>query len=505
MGESLEATGDSADNAANKAKALSNAIKNLGQEYLDPLDAQVAFNDAVSQSATAAKEGAKGFDLTTDAGRKSYAALKDVADASRDWSAAIYDSTGSMVAAQGPLTEGRKKFLALADSLGVPKDRAKALADQLFDISKIDPTVKTDGINAAKVSFDNLGNTIVEVDGRKVTIPVGTVNVPQVIDLLTTVKGAALNADGTQVVIPTSSPTAPFTKLLLNNINGAAVSADGKSVTVPTEAADAVSTYRKLLNLSGAALSADAKRVNIPVSAPLSDTVKQKLKTLEGVTVSADGKSVNVSVSAPNAPEVIGQIRTIMNQPSSKKITVGIGVYTTNYQKTVQQGGGGADGNPLTTRAQGGVTGRGGVRMLAYGDVLTRQPMIAPGGSNILWAEDETHGESYIPHAMDRRERATKILAKTADIFGYKIIPAADGWMSTGPARSQVPGAVTLRPVIKVDGSARLHPDDLKALVASIRSDHAALSGAIERGLSGREMRQGQRANIAIKVGGRNG
>lgn len=64
----------------------------------------------------------------------------------------------------------------------------------------------------------------------------------------------------------------------------------------------------------------------------------------------------------------------------------------------------------------------GAVRYAADG-LLSKQPaQIAPGGRWITWAEDETQGESFIPHAMSKRKRSTQILAETADIFGLGLV-----------------------------------------------------------------------------------
>lgn len=54
-------------------------------------------------------------------------------------------------------------------------------------------------------------------------------------------------------------------------------------------------------------------------------------------------------------------------------------------------------------------------------------PMVvrAQPGAVRVWAEPETGAESYIPWAMDRRGRATDVLAYTANAFGYELAPKA--------------------------------------------------------------------------------
>lgn len=64
-------------------------------------------------------------------------------------------------------------------------------------------------------------------------------------------------------------------------------------------------------------------------------------------------------------------------------------------------------------------------RVMAAGGAgrMSQQPaQIAAGGRWITWAEDETAGESFIPHAMSKRKRSTQILAETANIFGYGLV-----------------------------------------------------------------------------------
>lgn len=59
------------------------------------------------------------------------------------------------------------------------------------------------------------------------------------------------------------------------------------------------------------------------------------------------------------------------------------------------------------------------------------QPEIAQGGAWRVWAEPETQGESYIPHANDyRRPRAKGILEQTARMFGGQVQWYAEGGMT---------------------------------------------------------------------------
>lgn len=81
-----------------------------------------------------------------------------------------------------------------------------------------------------------------------------------------------------------------------------------------------------------------------------------------------------------------------------------------------------------TTRegnAADGLINAGGRRYMADGGTrrMSQQPaQIQSGGRWITWAEDETQGESFIPHAPSKRKRSTQILAETAHIFGLGLV-----------------------------------------------------------------------------------
>lgn len=104
-------------------------------------------------------------------------------------------------------------------------------------------------------------------------------------------------------------------------------------------------------------------------------------------------------------------------------------------------------GGHIFEGAYGGV-----VKSFAAGGVEKHTPIVARArpGTVRVWAEPETGGESYIPWAMDRRGRATKVLGMTADAFGYALVPKAsigryayggvNGNGGNGPSLSQMLG-----------------------------------------------------------------
>lgn len=71
-----------------------------------------------------------------------------------------------------------------------------------------------------------------------------------------------------------------------------------------------------------------------------------------------------------------------------------------------------ADGNFYEAYANGGIRENHVAQM-------------ARAGAWRVWAEPETGGESYIPHAPSKRERSEMILSRTADLFGGAYLTAA--------------------------------------------------------------------------------
>ena len=82
----------------------------------------------------------------------------------------------------------------------------------------------------------------------------------------------------------------------------------------------------------------------------------------------------------------------------------------------------------------------------------------------IRYAEPETQGESFIPHAMNKRKKSTQILGKTAARFGYDLSPR--GMESAGggrqivvqqAARGPLVGQLTIPAMNRADASDTLH------------------------------------------------
>lgn len=80
---------------------------------------------------------------------------------------------------------------------------------------------------------------------------------------------------------------------------------------------------------------------------------------------------------------------------------------------------------------------------------------IARAGEWRVWAEPETGGETYVPHALSKRARAEQIMAQTAQIFGGTYIPGGASEYANGSPVTTSPTAISPLPdqlILVVDG-----------------------------------------------------
>ena len=97
-----------------------------------------------------------------------------------------------------------------------------------------------------------------------------------------------------------------------------------------------------------------------------------------------------------------------------------------------------AGGNTASSYADGGV-----VTYHADGSE-NHAAQIARAGEWRVWAEPETGGESYIPHALSKRGRADQIMAQTASILGGTYIPAGASTYAQGSPVSGSQGSSSI-------------------------------------------------------------
>lgn len=125
-----------------------------------------------------------------------------------------------------------------------------------------------------------------------------------------------------------------------------------------------------------------------------------------------------------NTAEVGGNINSLNGKNTSSTHT--ISVIMNKVKGFVSDAWNAVTGN----RADGAFT------TAANGYLSKQQAMMAPAGSWLVWAEDETDGESFIPHARNKRKRSTEILRKTAELFGLDLVDKAGRVVTSNGAKT---------------------------------------------------------------------
>ncbi|QDH92460.1 tape measure protein [Gordonia phage Dmitri] len=207
----------------------------------------------------------------------------------------------------------------------------------------------------------------------------------------------------------------------------------------------------------------------INVTAPGGDSILAMLREM-GARVHTDNNK-NIVVDAPLAPAVLEQLRalgvevqtnngkTILVRADDIDYRTKLPKWTqTEYKKIIVE----AAGQGISPAVPGmpGVAGpvpqaNGSIRAYAQGGIAElepfanggqrlTQPAMLPGrGAGQLYvtaagpaiaAEGETKTESWIPWALSKRSRATRILEATARAFGYQLIP--EGMVPDGVSKA---------------------------------------------------------------------
>lgn len=132
--------------------------------------------------------------------------------------------------------------------------------------------------------------------------------------------------------------------------------------------------------------------------------------------------------------ELQGQLTTIDNSTTTAKVDADTTQAKIRIQELQQQAI-----TVITRIVTGNADGAVYARSFADGGHYAQ---IAGPGAWRVWAEPETGGEAYIPLASSKRERSLSILGQVATMFGYGLMPMANGGILGG--LTVAPGAVTV-------------------------------------------------------------
>src|SRR5699024_10098488 len=106
------------------------ARENAGQA-LSLRDAQRNLEQAIDDASASVEENGKTLDITTEKGRRNQAALDDIASSGWDLIDSMRANGASQEDLQGIMSTTRQRFIDAAESMGMSRQEAKDLADQL--------------------------------------------------------------------------------------------------------------------------------------------------------------------------------------------------------------------------------------------------------------------------------------------------------------------------------------------------------------------------------------
>lgn len=361
LGQALDGTAESAEDAATKLKDYIDALFQMPNLILGVRDAQRGVQEAIDGANASIEENGRTLNIAKEKGRANQAALDAIATSANKLSEAYLNSGASQKTMTDGAVAARRSFVDTAVKMGLTKAAAQALAEEVIKI----PDKK-----ATEVS-NNAG--------------------------------------------PDQAPAKAF-KGYREMLTGTPTSIN---TTVTNNAGQAPKTnaqiYREMLTGTPKTVQTFVQN-----NAPVAQSKIDQYRTVLGLTP----KSKSTNVSAPGAVRAAGDVGSLLgllnNLPSSRTVTIrtrSIEERIVRTQTTAVTGG------HATTNADGGYYPHGMFPSYADGK-LPDQAMIAPGRGRglVQWAEAETLGEAFIPLAPGKRGRSTEILAQVADSFGLQLV-----------------------------------------------------------------------------------
>ncbi|WP_030777670.1 hypothetical protein [Streptomyces sp. NRRL S-920] len=339
----------------------------------------------------------------------------------------------AMDKSQGAMERARSKAIQLATDMGIPKDQAKQLADQMgFIPDTITTIMKTSGVDKAMAEFLSLRG---KLDGLKVGETI-RISAP------TAEARRQLEALGFKVkTLPGGKKVAVSAPTGAARGNIAALAADIKAAPTKKKV-----TVEAIIRRAAGELKAVRDKVadlpanrKVKVDAP-TRLAQQQLRDLGYKIRGLKGKKVEITAPAGTASGQVGAIQRRINSLTGKTVHVTV-VYSAKGKPYVSEH---ADGG-IVRYADGGIRAMAG-RVKAFANGSERHiAQIAKAGEMRLWAEPETYpGEAYIPLAPSKRKRSEEILGTVAGFFGGTVVYGRDLKQFANGALNQSAGAQSL-------------------------------------------------------------
>ena len=438
----IQVLADSAASGEDKLSALQTLMQSMG---LAPKDAEQAMMDAaaaVDEIVQAAEQANRPVEQLGDALFDMDGKLDPANESARDLHERLTGMVGDLqdVAVNGGDVQAAMESMApaiaaTAREFNVSEERVRELIAAYGGVP--DKLITAIALEGASESAQEIGQVWAAVEQMK--------NEGQ-----TTLEIAAVGDDAKAVMDELDikwEETADGKNMILSATDDEAIEAIQRVTTLAAELGDKEVEPRVLLDTTQVEFSAAQAQTVLdtldlqnpsPTAQLLIDQLQQNHSIALGDLAFLDAQSsvpkadldkALLSAGIQTSRGDLGALERVKTQP---KITTDTSGVRSGVQETKSLLGSIKDRvvNIFTRRhdtAADGLVNYGGVsgaqRFMAAGGALSKQQaQIQPGGRWITWAEDETHGESFIPHAMSKRKRSTQILAETAGIFGLGLV-----------------------------------------------------------------------------------
>ncbi|TVS29795.1 phage tail tape measure protein [Corynebacterium sanguinis] len=419
LAEALAKIGDEAASSEDRVSALSKALDNMlgidptADEAIAGLHEEI---DKVTESAQQAVDATRGFgdtlfgengklDLSQSNARDLRESLLGLRESLEEVAVAGED-VGAAYEAQQPALD------ALAAKYGLTGEQVRDLASQMGLVPELIESTVTVSADEALAGLEEVWGAIQKnqvIAGEPLNLDVANIDETKdkLEDLGYTVEELQRNDDGSGAITITANTQEAIDNvdLLVQSVN--ALQSE-KGITFHSDAPDQIALVQAL-GIEIESLGNGDYRVT-------SNTPEQIQLMIDLGMLVKDEKTGKVTITS-NLDDVLAKGKELDSRAGKetreRHVVERIERMWKEFAGTSKSTSGTSVGQHYAD---------GAVRTAANGRLSRQEAQIAPGGSWLLWAEDETDGESFIPHALSKRGRATQILAETAGIFGLSLV-----------------------------------------------------------------------------------
>ncbi|MFI8206716.1 hypothetical protein [Streptomyces sp. NPDC085937] len=370
------------------------------------------------------------------------------------------------------MERARAKAIELATSMGIPKDQAKALADQMgFVPDTVNTLVTATGIPEATAEVLSLRAKLESLPaGKSTTIKAPTAQARAQLEALGFTIQRVPGSKNVIITAPTGTPRANISALAKDIANAP----DKKKVTVQAIIKQATGDLQAIRDKVAGLPPGKKLKMEAPTA-----TAQQAIKDL-GYKVK-DLKGKKIEITAPNATPLaqVQRIQDKINGLTGRTIHVTVQYSESGKPSVVRTH---ADGG-IVTYANGGIRAAAS-RIKAFAAGAERHiAQIGRPGEIRVWNEPETQGEAYIPLAPGKRRRSEAILQRVAEMFGGRVV-----YFAQGALRQYASGGLR--------SSASSSP--VRSVTAAATAAAALVGGDLNLTMTGQPMTPGEALNNAL-------